>query len=290
MNSKIRNRKIKVLFKLSSKSESLINEDLFYQGLDNIDYYEDTGEDYYPDIPKSEIEDEKSKGNIFYGRDINWIGTRGQMIRVPTNNIYPMEDNIFDMKKMRGLQKKIEYSDEKVFLYAPYVMVSVVSPETIKDVISENYMINLTTGDEDLDSYLRDEEEWLENNLNLYNFPEGLIDSYDSESILSLEERKDDLMESGDLDEFDKEELSKIIEAQPYINKIKEMQSKYSSLIENPRGDVGELIYQVRDGNHRAFAAKYIGEEYVWCFVEENQLNDIKRNPDRYKSYNLEIY
>ena len=43
------------------------------------------------------------------------------------------------------------------------------------------------------------------------------------------------------------------------------MELKFESLKDSPDGDVGELIYQVRDGNHRAFVAKYIGEPYIWC-------------------------
>lgn len=291
MNKRFRRRKIKALLKISSKDESLINEELFYQGMDDEEYYEDIHGDYYPDISKEKIDYEKSQGNIFYGRDINWIGTKGNMIRVPTNNMYPVEGNTFDMKKMKGLQKKIEYSEDKVFLYAPYVMISRVSPSTIRETLLYDSTINLSTGDEDLDKYLKDEESWIDENLNMWKFPEGIIEGYkNSENILELEERRGELESEGELDEFDKEELDKINKAQPYIDKIKEMESKFESLKDNPDGDIGELIYQLRDGNHRAFVAKYIGEEYIWCFVEENQLNDIKNYPDRYKDYGIEIY
>ena len=213
------------------------------------------------------------------------------MVRVPTNNIYPVEGNTFDMRKMRGLKEKIEYSEDKVFLYAPYVMISKVSPSYIREALIYDSSMNLSTGDEELDKYLKDEESWIDENLNMWEFPDGIVEGYiNSEKILELEERMLELELESELDEFDKEELEKIKLAQPYIDKIKSMELKLESLKYNPDGDIGELIYQVRDGNHRAFVAKYIGEPYIWCFVEENQLNDIKNYPDRYKDYGIEIY
>ena len=52
MNKRLRRRKIKALFKFSSKDDSLIDEDLFYEGLEDAEYYEDIHGDYYPDISK----------------------------------------------------------------------------------------------------------------------------------------------------------------------------------------------------------------------------------------------
>ena len=172
-------------------------------------YHEASEEDYYPDISKEKIEYERSQGNIFYGRDINWIGTKGSMVRVPTNNMYPIEENPFYLDKMMSLKEKIEYSEEKVFLYAPYVTISKVSPITIKEYLVNDPSMNLSTGDVSLDEYLKDEEEWIEENLNLYNFPDGLIEIYDSESILNLENRKDELESELELDEFDRRSLKK---------------------------------------------------------------------------------
>lgn len=50
-------------------------------------------------------------------------------------------------------------------------------------------------------------------------------------------------------------------------------------------GDLGKLLFHVRDGNHRTFGALIGGERRVWANLDSNQLEDVRawrRDPDRF--------
>jgi len=253
-------------------------------------YYEsDFHGEFYGDFSEEYIESERENRNIYFGRNINWIGTRGEMVRVPVDMMYPIEGNQFDMIKMKALQEKIDFAEEKIYLYSPIVHISLVTPNSIREYAANG--TELTTGSEDLDQYLEDFKAWAEENLSYDLLTSDYIEDICPEDILEVKNRLDELKETeSDLDEFDREELEHLIEILPQINKVYEMESRIDDLKENPDGDVGELIYQVRDGNHRAFAAKNTGEEYIWCFVYENQLNEIKKNIKFYSDQGIELY
>jgi hypothetical protein len=198
-------------------------------------------EEYFEDLDQETIDNEKKWGNIYYGRNIAWIGTAGKMVRADVNNIYPISGNIFDRTKIRSLVDKIAHAEERVYLYAPYGMVKKVDIQTIIESL-EGYDHNpLTTGDDELDEYIKDKEEYL--------------------SIYDGEEK---------------------IEAQ------QEMEQELKKAIASNSGDLGEFIFQIRDGNHRAFAAKALGESYIWMSIAENQLMDIKEG-DYYDSSYKEL-
>lgn len=50
--------------------------------------------------------------------------------------------------------------------------------------------------------------------------------------------------------------------------------------LKNDEGDLGSLVIQVRDGNHRAFGAMLSGEPYVYLLVSDNQMKDLKEDPN----------
>lgn len=280
-------RAIRYFFKLAMpKRESLFDLDPDEFG---AEYYEDIHGDFYPDLNEEYIESQREQRNIFFGRNINWVGTRGEMVRVPVEMMYPIEGNQFDPVKMKALQEKIQWSEDKVYLYAPTVSVSMVTPQTIREYAANG--TELTTGDEEMDQYLEDFESWAEENLSYDLLTSDYIDSSDPDEIVNAKDRLEELRESeSELDEFDKDELSHLEGVLSEIEKVIGMEKRIDDLKDNPAGDVGELIYQIRDGNHRAFAAKNVGEEYIWCFVYENQLNEIKENPERYSEQGIELY
>lgn len=80
------------------------------------------------------------------------------------------------------------------------------------------------------------------------------------------------ILNKSDFDEEESEEMDKALE---------------DALAANS-GDLGKQLVQVRDGNHRAFAAKAAGEDYIWIKMYENQFNDVQSGrpwADKYRQY-----
>lgn len=69
-----------------------------------------------------------------------------------------------------------------------------------------------------------------------------------------------------DPEQFDEEEREELEEELQYA-------------IEHDEGDLGSLVIQIRDGNHRAFGALLAGEPYIYLLVSDNQMKHLKENP-----------
>ncbi len=70
-----------------------------------------------------------------------------------------------------------------------------------------------------------------------------------------------------DPDDFDEEEQA-------------ESEELLTEAVANGEGDLGKLVYTIRDGNHRAFGALLAGEPYIWMILEDNQFQDL--DPSKY--------
>jgi len=210
---------------------------LWEQPVYDSEYYDD----FYPDLDPEEVAYEEEQDNLYYGRNVIWIGTSGSMVRADAHYIYPIQGNIFYDEKISQLADKIKSSPERVILNAPYGEMTLVDIDDVRQSIKyrEDYgHAVLTTGDDELDEYLKDEEEYLNNNAEYDDEHEVIAKSYDDLKE-DLELRLKEAVESGD-------------------------------------GDLGDYIFQVRDGNHRAFAAIEAGERYIWIRISKNQMQDIE--------------
>jgi hypothetical protein len=213
-------------------------------------YGAESYDEFYPDLEDELVSREKEEDNLYHGRNVIWIGTTGKMVRADSHYVYPIQGNIFYDEKISQLTDKINSSSEKVILYAPYGRMSKVEVSEIEESIKyqEDYgHAPLTTGDEELDQYLADKEEWLSDNSDYDDDYNIVKESYD--------------------------ELKKDMELQ-----LKEAER-------NRSGDFGEFIFQIRDGNHRAFAAINAGEKYIWLKISDNQVQDIESGRDWLKGY-----
>ena len=199
------------------------------ESLFDIEPDEHSDEEHFEDLDQDIVISEKKWGNVFCERNICWIGTAGKMVRADVDYIYPISGNIFDRSKIKSLVDKISHADERVYLYAPYGMITKINLTTVAESLEGYDHRPLTTGDDDLDDYLKDKEEYL--------------------SLYEDEER---------------------------VEMQKEMEESLNKAVAFNSGDLGEFIFQIRDGNHRAFAAKALGESHIWMSVAENQLADIK--------------
>lgn len=247
--------------------------------------YLDPDDDFYPDLSDELIESEREKRNIFFGRNINWVGTRGEMVNVPVDNMYPISGNSFSNEKMKSLQNKIENAEERIYLYPPVVSITIVSVQDVLESRQDGFYdhAELTTDDEELDEYLKDKEEWAA--LNLKNMGSDNYSRYyqSYEDWVGVSE-----LDEIDLDEDQIAELEEFKEFESDFLLIAAIEAKEIQADKEGWGDIGDVIYQVRDGNHRAFAAKNTGEDSIWCFVEEGQLERIRSGNSQLSD--IEVY
>jgi len=164
----------------------------------------------------------------YYGRNVIWVGTEGEMIKLTPVQLVPIEGNIFDFNKLATLRAAIENSDDRIELRSGYAAMSRVDPDSVRESIEyaeDNQDGELTTGDEDLDAWLVD--------------PRGAV-------------------------------------ADGLYRTQAEAKAALKDAVRRKQGHLGMWIAQVRDGNHRAFAAVAAGERYVYLKVADNDLQDMR--------------
>lgn len=248
-----------------------INKIFFEQ----VDHFEN---DFYEKIPEEVIRQEESFGNIYYGRNAAWIGHSGRMIQAFPDYTYPIQGNIFYDSKTNAVKDIIKNSSEIAYFYAPYGEIDIIGLHQIKEsqLYGEEDIGHRvwTSGDEELDEYIKNPKEWLEDNFDIeYNlFFDDLIKFAKDEDLNSF--KKFLIEEEGYEDEEDFELAFKKLE--DLKNLIYEMEDLKKDAVERSRGDIGKISVQIRDGNHRAFGAFEAGEPYVWVMVSERQMQGIK--------------
>lgn len=232
----------------------------------------------------------KSDDNLYVGRHVVWDGIQGEMILVPKEYAYSVDGNIFyddKIARVKQLVDRARYEGEYVKFDAPIVSPSFVDLATIAE--DQQYYeytsgrgVALSSGDEELDKFLKDPEEW--GNDNMY-----LADIFDDAVFQKINEDKWSdkwaLMQhiwerwnswqSGDLEVSDIEEAFYEVydsDLQDYnvIGEALDQADKYGG------GDIGKLVFQVRDGNHRAFGALAGGEPYFWAIVYDTDQIKLK--------------
>jgi len=191
------------------------------QNLYTPSYEKDTSidpNDYYGDL--DDIGDEQ---HLYYGRNVIWIGNKGQTVRLTADQVYPIWGNIFDADKINAVINKITNSEERIHMNTPYGEMSMISLDDVRDSIEYDDQTEhriLTTGDNELDEYLK--------------YP----DNYDDDEKVELE-------------------------------------SELRYAAETQSGDIGNIIFQLRDGNHRAFGAFGAGEPYIYATLSKSQFQRI---------------
>lgn len=193
--------------------------------------------DYYPDLDESSL----NKNHYYRGNNVIWIGTPGKMIRVDSNAIYPIEGNIFNSEKISQIASKIINSEKKTILYAPYGVATKVDIDNIRESIEYSE----ATHKEDPSVLTTGNDE---------------LDEY----ILNKKEY------------FENLGLSKDDDPEEYLEEEARLEEELKNAISSNDGDIGRIIFQIRDGNHRAFGAVAAGEPYIWVSVSDNQIQDIK--------------
>ena len=215
--------------------------------------YKEFTEDY--DLVHQTSKDlENLMADEYFGRNIVWHGYKGRMVKVDFDLSYPMWGNTFEEDKIEGLVDSIEQAEERYHLDAPLVSPSVITEadiiEYLRDEDGEHFsydplgvQLELTFGDDELDSYAKDPDEFLQDNT-----------GYSLSEIKEYSEEDDD------------EDLASAVEM------WREMETWLKEAIADKDGSIGIITFQVRDGNHRRVAAKRVGEPYFFGIVTTNDM------------------
>lgn len=184
-----------------------------------------------------ESERDFDDGDVYRGRRVSWLGHQGRMLRLSWEEIHPVAGNIFYPDKLATYAAFMEESDAPVPAPAGWVGGRITAQDVAesqeafaRDELFESHGMTrpFTTGDDDLDEYLRDRRE--------------------------MKQRLKKLAR----DDEEHEEISAIIE---------EMEPLVEAAEERGDGDLGRVTVTLRDGNHRAYAAYLNGEPYVWVYI-----------------------
>ena len=207
-------------------------------------------DDFYPQSASGELRPHKTE-KLYKGQKVHWIGQSGHMVKVTPDYVKNLEGNVFDPEKLAAVAWFIRRSPEPVVMRPGYGQV--VASTSIDDIAeSLQYAKDaalfgedrtLSTGDESLDSYLKDPETYLDDNLGYYSGP-------------GSESEDEDVAKAG------------------FRTEMEEMKAE---AIREGWGDLGERRFTVLDGNHRTFGALLAGEPYAWIRLLENDYQDWKR-------------
>lgn len=173
---------------------------------------------------------DEDEGDVYRGRRVRWLGQEGRMVRLDWDQVYSMQLNIFDPSRVAAFAEMIRQGYEPV-LHAPPARFTYVDSGDVAETQQawargelgiDGMTRPYTTGDDDLDEFLRDPDE----------FVEQWADDDQDETAMRAE-----------------------------------MEERAQKAEEEQEGDLGKIVAQLRDGNHRAFGAQLAGEPYVWVLV-----------------------
>lgn len=180
-------------------------------------------------------EDEVYPGDVYAGRCVRWAGKEGQMMRLPWDQVHAVALNPFDPVKVATFAELIRQcgaDGEKPLLYAPP---AIVTPVTLDDVVGSQ---EAEARDELFASYGTGRP---------YTTGDEELDEYLADPDL--------FVETYAADDDDAEAIRA------------DMVERAEEAVQTKSGDLGKLVGQLRDGNHRAMAAQLAGEPYVWVGV-----------------------
>ena len=275
--------------------------------------FENYRESYEKALPQK-IDSQDLNYNIGWGDNIGWkdeiYSGDGALIPIKKDDfgyIRSRDHNIYDPKKlaeMATIVKKLKQQERYALFDPAYVFPEYIGLDEIKEhfeYLSDGEDPKLTTGDDDLDSYLKDREAWAMDNSLYY-----LGDSSDipiDEALELYQLAKDPtvqkqlfVQQENQLWEPDEDEIIEQVRKTIFLNELKDLEeSDIESLIgeveqvvemeeellkaqEEGYGDIGKIGYQLRDGHHRTFGAIAGGESGVWVYLPKDYAQFLKKS------------
>jgi hypothetical protein len=207
--------------------------------------------DFYPESASRGLK--FYKGEKYPGKKVIWRGDSGPMFRVKSDYVEPFWGNIFDANQLRAVIDGIKYSEDKVPFSAAPATVTQIDLQAVQESLEyrDEQKLKLSTGDDDLDRYLLNPNEYIYENFGL---KPGDVEDPDIDYRYG----------SGNYDDVKQEWDNSLAEAE-----------------KDGRGDLGEWMASLRDGNHRAFGAILAGEPFIWVYISAVQMAQM----DQYGKY-----
>jgi hypothetical protein len=196
-------------------------------------------EEYYPATAAGEMEEDRR--DAYRGRKVVWLGEAGRMVKAPADRVQPLDQNIFSARKLRTVANAVRFAQEPLVFEATYAQAMLVDPSDVAESIQSAPRAEL---DNDIRKPLTTGSPELDEYL---AFPEEV------------------LAEAG-------KPRSRARAAEE-----KRLKAELAQAVRDRDGDLGKLLYSVRDGNHRVFGALLGGEPYVWLMLDQNTLQDLRR-------------
>ncbi len=289
----------------SSKEFFIVNENYDYDGGEGEgegegegffrNYNEDYNEDYLdyndeygkPFFTAKLSEDDKRHNVKEVGKNITWYGDPNQMIIVPKESVEYMSGNQFNTKKLFFLRALIEttaYEGGNVEIECDYAACVVLDIQDILEEQTAYYNDEFmeiydgkespaSTGDEDLDSYIGNED-YIDDT---YSDASDDVLEFMNEHKLALTLTYNNLTRE-DLVEKYKALSTEDEDDDSYFQEYLEYETNILEAKNNKDGDFGKLNVQIRNGNHRALTAIATGEDFI-C------VNLVKEDIIKYKGY-----
>jgi len=186
---------------------------------------------------------------LYHGEHVSWIGWPGRILKLGWDQVKPRQGNIFYPEKLAhflGLIRSANAAGKRLRFPAPPAFI--LHRVDIDDVAERQAQAMYLPDDIAYDNLTRpyssgDEglDEYLAN-------PDGYIEKHTFYG-----------------DEDGAEEIRA------------DMAERKARAVHAQTGDLGNIVADLRDGNHRAFAAQLAGEPYVWVHVVEGEEGDLDR-------------
>lgn len=245
----------------------IVNEQFFDPTSLNYDEYDSEG--LFTTPPS---EDDLRGLKEYYGSNVIWYGHEGTVLRVHKDNVYPVEGQIWHPSRLKDVKNYINQSPSRVqFImgwgHANFIDFTDIQEqqEAVKNDYFESdytYTKPASIGDDNLDEYIGDPYEYAEANFwandETYEFIRDTAFEFHPQKRSRAELIVEFQEFFPDHDEDDMETIEEWLD----------LEEELYEAIQNKDGDLGEILVQMRDGNHRTFGAIEAGEEYVYVMVE----------------------
>lgn len=199
-------------------------------------------------------EDDVDDQDVYAGDKMLWVGIPGRMMRLGWDQVHAFLGNPFDTDKVAAYAQLYREGDahgNEPLVYAPPAMLSIV---TLQDVR------------ESQEAALHGELFETHGMSRPFTTGDTELDEYLADTEGFIETYADD--------EDDEAAIHS------------SMTLRAEEAIEEGLGDLGKLTAQLRDGNHRAFAAQIVGEPFLWVIVRGiDSEDDLRRLGLRYEDF-----
>jgi len=281
------------LAKKYTKSGSKARKDEYEQWAEFIQSIRDQSPIENYTESRNNIRDQKFKSQYFR-HEVKWGNNVGWEVKI--DNAFPIDSslipyvrsldgNIFDHKKLKDMFRIVSDArryNQYVMFEPGYCLIEMIDITDIKEAFEyadDPSEVSLTTGDENVDNFLKSEEDWISENMfvldNLNDIKRFFVEYKDLE--------KEDEWGDPNFDNFiawANTQLSWYFSDDDLIEDMEnweKLQEDIRHAKENETGDIGELDIQLRDGHHRFWGAVSAGEPLIWWQMEETLAKEVQR-------------